>query len=859
MKITRILLTPILFVSMGVFSQITNSSAVTPIRDSVRVVESRQNGEQREENHEMKLRKRRWFDLMHKAAPDVSWKQIEAENVLAKYQANLAFDRRTTASGIFANGGLCGEWTERGSKNQAGRCIAMDYYPLDNSLIVISNSGSMFNGNPDDGQWNSTNNQLAFNNRLIKQISNPDGGKRIISAVGTTVLYSDDNGAVFNTATGLSFPVEWGGNGIHEIESLTLANNQTVLYLSTRYWNDVSWQTAYRLYRSVDAGQSWQPVFTFPNQGDDNQMHLLKLSGEETYMYAMYSGNTANTTRIYKIDNLGNVTLTNSSAGFPANISFLATANKIGEVVTIYAARQDNNMLYKSVNLGQTWTQSGTLPTSPYILTVSPTDASKLFTGQVNCYRSYNSGTSWTLVNEWYDYYDAPATKLHADIFNIEYFSKPDGTQFMIINTDGGAYRSDNDLLTVTNISLEGMNNSEYYSVVSDNQANVFLGSQDQGLQRAGNTLNDAILSFDQILSGDFGKMQLTRNEQTLWAEYPGGNMYYYYNATGPYTNAWSMSGTTLPTAGWMLATAPVYPENLNQIYLAGGNLNGGAGSYLIKLVGLPTVISATQGSFNFRNANGAGISALGTTPLDPQKIYVAKEDGSFYYSTNAGTSWTQSAGFSAPEPVWLMGNCIYASRLNPNLVLLGGSGYSNPGVYVSTNGGANFTSMSAGLPQTVVYGLAANPAETFYYAATEAGPYVYSVAENSWFPLNGGITPAQAYFAVDYDATNDIVHFASYGRGLWDFNVCEVLNTTDFASLPKFTVYPNPATESVTLLLNQIAGNQTAEIFDTNGKKVKELRVSDRSKIDISSFAQGIYLIRLQQFPGQSQKIIKQ
>ncbi len=226
-----------------------------------------------------------------------------------------------------------------------------------------------------------------------------------------------------------------------------------------------------------------------------------------------------------------------------------------------------------------------------------------------------------------------------------------------------------------------------------------------------------------------------------------------------------------------MLPAAEVYPSSKNQIFIAGGNIHGGDGSYLIKLTGSissPYNISATQFNYDFKaNSDGlGGISAIGTTPLNTNKIYAATEDGEFFYSSNAGASWSKSI-FTGPFPSYYYGSAVYASKLTANLVYYGGSGYSNPAVYKSTDGGVTFTQMINGLPQTFVSDLIANADETLLFAATDAGPYVYAVADTTWYPFSGGIAPLSIrYTSVDYNSLTNIVRFSTYGRGIWDFRI---------------------------------------------------------------------------------------
>ena len=60
-------------------------------------------------------------------------------------------------------------------------------------------------------------------------------------------------------------------------------------------------------------------------------------------------------------------------------------------------------------------------------------------------------------------------------------------------------------------------------------------------------------------------------------------------------------------------------------------------------------------------------------------------------------------------------------------------------------------------------------------------------------------------------------------------------------------TLFPNPASTSVTLTVSGIDGKVTVEIVDLNGRKVSELRTQDSElQIDLSQIAQGAYFVRV-------------
>ncbi len=68
-------------------------------------------------------------------------------------------------------------------------------------------------------------------------------------------------------------------------------------------------------------------------------------------------------------------------------------------------------------------------------------------------------------------------------------------------------------------------------------------------------------------------------------------------------------------------------------------------------------------------------------------------------------------------------------------------------------------------------------------------------------------------------------------------------------AVLKGFTLSPNPANGKVSLTLTGYSGNVTIQLTDINGKMLQERKVTGLSKvseqqINISSYADGIYLV---------------
>ena len=106
------------------------------------------------------------------------------------------------------------------------------------------------------------------------------------------------------------------------------------------------------------------------------------------------------------------------------------------------------------------------------------------------------------------------------------------------------------DLQTVSNLSMNGLNVSQYYSTYTrrtDGKA-VYAGSQDQGLQLV--TIdNGNVLKFDQVISGDYGHLSSGDSGRTLWCNYPGFAMFRSGLGSGAGMPQWTFEGTGVATS----------------------------------------------------------------------------------------------------------------------------------------------------------------------------------------------------------------------------------------------------------------------------------------------------------------------
>jgi hypothetical protein len=553
------------------------------------------------------------------------------------------------------------------------------------------------------------------------------------------------------------------------------------------------------------------------------------------------------------------VSLLNATNTFPAAATqSVLTGLMNGTQLQLYALIADS-LIYQSTNNGASWSYvNTTVKPAWHVLSSSTKTVGNLAYGNVEAYRSTNGGTSFNKVNAWTDYYGNEATKLHADIQAIDFFQDANGSEFCMIGTDGGAYYSGNYLSTVSNVSLSGLKVNQLWHHLTDpnNPSLLFSGMQDQGLCYTSSATGTGVINQSQIISGDYGQMCLSGIGGLLWAEYPGGNMYLY---AGPFTNpiyqtTYSLQGSQKSNAAWMMPTCTV-PGLADEILLGGGNTTGGGGSYLAKLTYSSGSVNATQYPFDFRAAsnNGtSGLSSLAISRLNTKLWYAATEDGTFFWSKDAGANWNKTASFAGVKGFWLYGAAVLPSKKSSGTVYFGGSGYSNPGVYVSRDSGLTFTAMSNGLPQTLVNSLAATPGDSLIFAATDAGPYVYITSQQQWHPLIDANTPGSVWKTVEYLPSIRTARFSTYGRGVLDLVIAKTTQqgaVISIASAEAIGVYPNPVASGGTINLSGLKQKSAElQILDMSGRVVATQHWAGNGPVRLPQLSAGTYMCILRQ-----------
>jgi hypothetical protein len=708
-------------------------------------------GEEEEEgsNRERLLR---WIESRHRAAPGYDWRAIEAENL----RASLAFIAEKDAQKARAAKPV---WHERGPVNQTGATAFVAFRPDGKTTLVGTSQAGVFSGAP--GNWKRSTDTLGgyINGLLVSE--KPEIWVAGVSGLNDGRIYTSRNrGVAWSPSKGLP-PL------VYIYEMIQDGGNHRVIYvLGLIGLEDGSVRPV--VARSRDGGLSFAVVW----RGEFSERPGIWTSRVAAGpLYLMSHGQLfVSSDQGGSFSPLGQVTssamnhavLRGSEAGAP----------------TLYAAagKRTPETLYVSEDGGRTWESRFQLTgTSYYALAVgyagglaaSIRDPNLVLFGNADGFRSTDGGRTFERINHWYDYYDRPGDRLHADINGIQ-FVLDHGQEKLFLSTDGGTYLSTNGGFDVRNITETGLPSGQFYSTWSSaSNPDLFLaGSQDQGLQLSvPGGGNGGALSNAQLISGDYnGLASATHDMTNVFAIYPTSTaaegQLMLFQPNGEPGRLVSTDIPSLPQSGFF-ATSAADPDDPATVYVAGDHI------WRMTYLGNGN-FSQSRLPQSFSPDSIDYVSALAIAPSDHNVWYATTAEGRLWYSRDHGNSWTESDTTRSEPPTGSNG-ALAVSAADPFTCFAGGSGYGNPSVWVTHDGGANWSPLANGLPSTTVWALAFDGAAAqTLYAATETGPFVLD--GSTWRSLLGGGAPAGRYFSVEGVPSAKLVRFGTFSRGVWDY-----------------------------------------------------------------------------------------
>ncbi|MBD3301547.1 MAG: T9SS type A sorting domain-containing protein [Candidatus Eisenbacteria bacterium] len=777
----------------------------------------------------MRIRRQEWIDSLHRTAPGVDWRAIENAN-----RAAHALERQA----LVEQGIRTDDWTEIGSANLAGRTHATAYSPDENMIYVGSNLGGVWRGTLAGENWTPISDALGLGSHGLCVVP---GDPLVVLTItdGGTCHASTNGGESWFVPSGMPEYFQESTRIVRDLGS------PRTVYLLVKGAIDVdgTWYTGFHVLRSDDGGISFTRTHT--ESGYSNRCDLWIDRVNPGPLYLMVK----NTLKVSH--DLGETfTIVGSS---PESCSDVVLSASEAGAPTFYAAQNIGGTwkLYRSTDGGVNWSLRTIINDWWRTLVASITDPDLVYYAGVECFRSTDGGLQWSVVNRWWEYYDDPENKLHADHPGGECLWI-DGQEIFFLDTDGGTYASYDGVATVQNLSLHGLGISQYYDIFTSETDPYLIaaGSQDQGFQVSQPIPGETYLDFRQTISGDYGHLTSTvRDHNMLFSDYPAFILVQVYEDNPDYLQQWNFPANA--SHSWMppLLADPVDP---NAVYLCADHL----WRYERQQNGSHTTTELPQ------DFSPGYLSGLAISKIDTDYWYAVTNQGRLWFSHDAGDSWTLSPDYG-PAGHYFYGNALICSPTDPTTAYVGGSGYSGPAVYKTTDGGMTWDPMGDGLPSTLVFMLVFdNAVDQNLFAAAEAGPYRFDADSGQWESILGTEAPLTTYWCVESVPELDVIRFGTYSRGIWDYQIVDPASAEDGIAGdfgPTLALGPNPAAAKTTISFDlAAAGPVEVEVFDVTGRRVAAPFVGQlgagRHAIPYdlrwesgSRLAAGTYLVRLQ------------
>ena len=667
-----------------------------------------------------------------------------------------------------------------------------------------------------------------------------------VNAGGGSLAY-DGNGVFKSTNAGIT----WQSKGLPNVGSISKIvidpDNDDAIFVSAMgplFRND----TNRGVYKSVDGGDTWEQKLFVSDSTGIIDMAIHPTNGDIIYaaswerirrpQYRHYGGETS---RLYRSLDGGDtwIEMTNGLPSLPSEKGRISIAISQSNPEVLYSRYADatGNIqgVYKTVDGGDVWTEvngSGLQNVGFHWwfrgVVIDPDDENIIYNVDFNVQKSTDGGANWS-----------PAFPgAHVDQHALAFNRMVPGA--VILGNDGGVYYSADDGASyLKDVSLPI---TQFYRVHVDaqNDAKVYGGAQDNNTIR---TTTGSVDDWSAIYGGDgFQSLVDPTNTAVIYALSQRGNLGKSINNGANFSGAMNgISGSDRKNWDTPIVMDPFDSQILyygaNRLY----KTTNAAGNW--------TAISP-----DLTNGSGGGNLTFGTiisisvSPIDTSTIYVGTDDGNVWITNNGGGNWTNVSA-SLPNR-WV--TKVLASRSDLNTVYVTFSGYrygeDNGHVYKSDDNGSNWTDISSGLPDIPVNDIL----EDVYgnlFLGTDIGVLASPDQGANWSVLGENL-PSVVVTDMHIHEASEYLYIGTYGRSMYKLDLSEdILSVAHRSFSETIAIYPNPATDYVTISASESFENISVGIYDAMGREISRRDFSSSNtdeQISTQGFSKGMYFVKI-------------
>ena len=674
----------------------------------------------------------------------------------------------------------------------SGRINDLELHPTNPRILYAGTAGG--------GVWKSNNGGATFNPIFDDHIQ----------SIGAVTLDPNDPDNTIYVGTGETWTrnsvsvgdglyksvdggINWDKIGFENSERIANVivnpNNSDEIFVGVlgALWSDSDERG---VYKSEDGGKTWaQILYDGPSTGcadlamDPTNPNVLYASMWEFRRTGWSFNSGGEKSALYKsVD--GGKTWNKIHNGFPeGKLGRLAIAIAPSSPNILYtvieAEKQEQKGLYKSLDGGDSWTQSN----NDFGITVRPFYFSRIVVDPTNPDVILKAGLSGSISRDGGETFKDLGV-MHSDIhdlaFNIE------NSDNIYAGTDGGVYRSWNGGTTFE--IVENLPLSQFYHISVDNEEpyNVYGGLQDNGSWYGPNLSGGGVTAADwkSVGAGDGFRVLSHPIKRIIYSEMQGAENIWRYDTEKQRVKTihpLPKSGQPKLRFNWNTPIEISYNQP-DRLYVGSQFLHVSEDmgeSWRTISEDLTTNNPEKQnqqdsGGLSMDNSgaeNHTTIFTIAESRLDENVIWVGTDDGNVQVTKNGGKTWSNTtkniSGLPANTWVYHIEASVH-DKATAYAVFDGHtSGDFAPYVYKTTDYGLTWNSIvTDDIPI-----FARNIQEDYVnpdllFLGTEKGLFITNNGGESWSHFTKNMPPVAVHYIELQSKTNDLV-MGTHGRGV--------------------------------------------------------------------------------------------